>query len=41
MPVATSGLGPTRGISTIVDMFAERAMPAAIGRKATPVTTGE
>ena len=41
IPVATSGLGPILGISTIVDRFAATAMPPAIGRNANPVTTGE
>ncbi len=41
MPAATSGLGPNRGIRTMVATLAEIMMHPIIGRKATPVTTGE
>ena len=41
IPPATSGLGPTRGISTMVARLEARAEPALNGRNATPVTSGE
>jgi hypothetical protein len=41
IPTATIGLGPTLGISTIVDTLAATAIPPANGRKAKPVVTGE
>src|SRR5215831_15963812 len=41
IPDATSGLGPTLGISTIVARLAATTRPALIGRNATPVTSGE
>jgi hypothetical protein len=41
MPTATSGLGPTLGISTMLDRLALTTTIAIIGRKATPLTTGE
>src|ERR1700740_2391141 len=41
IPAVTISLGPTLGISTIVDMLAATAMPPANGRNAKPVTTGE
>ncbi len=37
----TSGLGPIRGSSTMLEMFAELAMQATMGKKARPLTTGE
>jgi hypothetical protein len=40
-PAETIGLGPMRGISTMLDTFDEIAMQATIGRNATPVITGE
>ena len=40
-PAATIGLGPIRGISTMLDTFDAMAMHATIGRNATPVMTGE
>src|SRR5260370_737432 len=41
IPEATSGLGPNRGISTMVDRLDARIRPPLIGRNATPVTSGE
>ena len=41
MPIVTSGFGPKRGISTAFDRLAETTTIAIIGRKATPVMTGE
>ena len=41
IPDATSGLGPTLGMSTIVDRLDARMRPPLIGRNATPVTSGE
>ena len=41
MPSVTSGLGPTRGISTMLDRFEKVMIIATMGRKATPVITGE
>ncbi len=41
IPRATSGLGPVRGMSTIVDRLAAWMRPALAGRNATPVTSGE
>src|SRR5580693_883622 len=41
IPDATSGRGPTRGISAIVATLEVTAEPALIGRNATPVTSGE
>src|SRR3984957_15692345 len=35
-PLETIGLGPILGISTMLDRFDDSAMPATIGRKATP-----
>ncbi len=40
-PAETIGLGPIRGISTMLDRFDDMAMHATIGRNATPVITGE
>jgi len=40
-PAETIGLGPMRGISTMLDTLDDVAMPAIIGRNATPVITGE
>ena len=41
MPAVTSGLGPSRGSSTTLDRLAATTTIAIIGRKATPLTTGE
>ncbi len=41
MPTVTSGLGPNRGISTMLDRFDAIMIIATMGRKASPVTTGE
>src|SRR5580693_97909 len=41
IPQATSGLGPTRGIRTMVARLEAAAEPALNGRNATPVTSGE
>jgi len=40
-PEETIGLGPMRGISTMLDTFDAVAMHATIGRNASPVITGE
>ena len=40
-PAETIGLGPMRGISTMLDRFDATAMHATIGRNDTPVMTGE
>ncbi len=41
IPNATSGLGPTRCISLIVDRLEANIKPPLSGRNATPVTSGE
>ena len=41
IPGATSGRGPTLGISTTVDRLEATAEPTLIGRNATPATRGE
>ena len=40
-PAETIGLGPIRGIITMLERFDDSAMHATIGRNATPVITGE
>ena len=41
MPSVTRGLGPNRGISTMLDRFAKIMIMATRGRKARPVAMGE
>ena len=41
IPRVTRGLGPNRGISTMLDRFEEVMIIATMGRKASPVVTGE
>ena len=40
-PAETIGLGPMRGISTMLETLDDIAMQTTIGRNATPVMTGE
>ncbi len=40
-PNATSGLGPVRGISTMLEIWAKSISIAMAGTNANPVTTGE
>jgi len=41
MPAMSSGLGPSRGISTMLPTLAITPMTATIGSRATPDLTGE
>ena len=41
MPAVTSGWGPSRGSRAMLDRFEATTIIAIIGRKATPVITGE
>ena len=41
IPDATTGLGPTLGMTTMVARLEASAVPAANGMDATPVTSGE
>jgi hypothetical protein len=41
MPAGTRGRGPTRGISTPLDVVDAATIAATIGRKARPDLTGE
>jgi predicted aconitase with swiveling domain len=40
MPVTMRARGPTRGSSTMLEMFEDSRMQAIIGRKASPLVTG-
>ena len=41
MPKPTSGLGPMRGISTMLEIWANSMTIPIAGKNARPVTTGE
>ena len=40
IPVGASGLGPVRGISTMLEVTEDAMRQATIGRNATPVIAG-
>ena len=41
MPIPTSGLGPMRGMKTMLESWEKTMIMAIVGTNATPVTTGE